>query len=438
VADWGVGTHQADPAQAGLVVPGDQFLLTFLGIGGWLHGRRHLGTVTTDASDGSVIATALLDGVALPAGESFALDPLWVAIGDPGDLYSEYATLWAAEAEARCGRPAPLGWCSWYQYFADVTPAHIRSNLEQCAAHGVELVQIDDGYQGAIGDWLDPRPGWEGEIAALAAAITDAGCRPGIWTAPFLVGENSRLFAEHPEWVVRHHSGHPLRAAYNPNNWGGWTFALDTTRPDVLDHVRQTFAALSALGFGYHKIDFCYAAALVGQRQDPTVTRAQSLRAGLEAVRDGIGDDAFLLGCGCPFGPAVGIVDAMRVSADVAPVWEPDAHWPGYREAAPSAANAIRASLLRAPLHRRLWINDPDCLLLTRLAPHQRDVLVDAVAAAGSFILLSDDLAAYGPEEWAIVERLRAETPDRDRPLDISDPFEQPLVISGQTVGWSI
>ena len=33
------------------------------------------------------------------------------------------------------------------------------------------------------------------------------------------------------------------------------------------------------------------------------------------------GDDAFLLGCGCPLGPAVGVVDAMRIGADVTPYW---------------------------------------------------------------------------------------------------------------------
>jgi hypothetical protein len=62
---------------------------------------------------------------------------------------------------------------------------------------------------------------------------------------------------------------------------------------------------------------------------------------------------------------------------------------------------------------------------------------VAAVAAAGSFIILSDDLSAYGVDEWAIVERLRAETADRDRPLDIIDPFSHPLVIGGHKVGWT-
>ncbi len=226
--------------------------------------------------------------------------------------------MWGTTAGARISAPAPLGWCSWYQYFSAVTPADIRANLAGLAGRGFGLVQIDDGYQNAIGDWLTPAPEWKEGTAALAEEILHAGMEAGIWTAPFLLGANSETFRDHPDWAAVHEpSGHPARAMFNNGNWGGWALALDTTRPDVLDHLRRTFAALVDQGFRYHKIDFCYAAALPARRHDPALTRAQSLRAGLDAVRDGIGDDAFLLGCGCPFGPAVGVVDAMRVSADV-------------------------------------------------------------------------------------------------------------------------
>jgi alpha-galactosidase len=392
--DWARGTHVSDPEVAGSVVFGDQFLLASDGAAAFLDGRQHLSTVTADGA--GLAAWALLDDVPVAPGEERPLDPLWLAAGAPGPLYSELAALWGEEASARVHRKAPIGWCSWYQYFADVTPADIRSNLELAALHGFGLVQIDDGYQSAIGDWLTPRPSWAEGTAALAADIRASGMEAGIWTAPFLAGEPSRLLADHPDWMALHSSGRPMKAAYNPDQWGGFAYALDTTNPAVLDHLRTTYAALTAQGFGYHKIDFCYAAALPARRSDPTKTRGQALRAGLEAVRDGIGDDAFLLGCGCPFGQAVGVVDAMRVSADVAPYWEPVAHWPGFVETAPSALNAIQASVLRAPLHRRVFINDPDCLLLrptdTGLSPFERSVLTAVVAGCGGFTLLSDDV----------------------------------------------
>jgi alpha-galactosidase len=410
VPEWRRAMYCSDVERAGRVVAGDQFLLTDAGIAGFLDGRRHLGLVEA----APVTAWALLDGVALAPGDERPLHPLWLAAGDPGALYSEYATLWGAETEARATTPAPAGWCSWYQYFSSVTPADVRANLPLAAAHGLEVVQIDDGYQSEIGDWLAPRPAWAEGVGALAGDIAGAGLRAGIWTAPFLAGENSRLLADHPDWVGR-------RAMHNPVWWGGWALALDTANPAVLDHITATMAALTAEGFDYHKVDFLYAGALPADR---SCTRAETLRRGLEAVRLGVGDDAFLLGCGSPFGPAAGIVDAMRVSPDVTTAWEPRTPLPGLYEAASSAGNAIAASRLRAPLHRRLWVNDNDCLLLrptqTELDAGRRRLLAGSVAGGGAFTVVSDDLSLYGDEEWALLEAVRTSP---DEPLDLDDPF---------------
>ena len=441
--DWVRGCHMSDPAAAGHVVAGDQFLVTTDGVAGFLDGKQHMSTVV--AVPDRLVLTALLDGVLLPPGEERVLDPCWIGAGPSGALYSAFADLWGAEAGARVDAAAPVGWCSWYHYFAAIEPADIRSNIALVAEHGLAFVQIDDGYQAAIGDWIDYRPDWPDGTEPLAKEIGAAGLEAGIWTAPFIAGENSRLFAEHPDWVPRHTSGHPLKAMFNDGSWGGWALALDTTRADVLDHLRHTYAALRAQGFRYHKIDFCYAAALTATRADPTMTRGQALRAGLEAVRDGIGDDAFLLGCGCPFGQAVGIVDAMRVSADVAPHWEPKGNWPGLRETAPAAVNAVAASVLRAPLHRRVFINDPDCLLLrpeqTELTAEQRSFLVAVIAGVGGFAVLSDDLALYTEAEWSLLEAARVVLSDVDTPLDIDDPFANPVVVRSRvgtalTVDW--
>ncbi|HVM07399.1 MAG TPA: glycoside hydrolase family 36 protein [Acidimicrobiales bacterium] len=443
--DWAQGTHLSAPDRAGLVVTGDQFLVTDAGVCGFLDARSHLGTIEARA-DGSVVAVALLDDVPLEPGAERRLDPLWITAGRPGPLYSAFADAWGATAGARVPDRNLFGWCSWYQYFAEVLPENIRTNLELAAVHGVDVVQIDDGYQAAIGDWLIPRGTWAEGTQPLAAEIRARGVQAGIWTAPFLVGEDSTVLAEHPDWVPRHKSGHGARAMYNPWSWGGWALVLDTTRPDVLDHLRTTYAALVEQGFDYHKIDFCYSAALPAARFDPTKTRAESLRLGLDAVREGIGADSFLLGCGCPFGPAVGVVDAMRVSADVAPTWEPANSWPGLEETAPAAMNAIIASVLRAPLHRRVFLNDPDCLLIrptgTSLDANQREVLTNAIAGTGAFLLLSDDLSTYTDREWDVVERLRARQPELDTTLDIDDPFADAVVVRSSkgttlTIDWT-
>lgn len=427
VPDWILGTNFADAITAKEAVVGDQVLVMDCGVVGWTR-ATHLSTVAA-RTDGGVEAIALLDHVDIPPGGERKLDPLWVAAGDPGPLYSEFASLWGEMSGARSQGASPFGWCSWYEFFGDVTPNDIRRNLELAASHDFDLVQIDDGYQAAIGDWLELAPSWVsiGSMASLAAEIASQGMSAGIWTAPFLAAEESAVARDHPDWLTRHPpTGKPSKAMHNPA-WGGWALALDTTSPAVLDHLRTTFRTLREWGFDYHKIDFCYSAAIVADRHDRTKTRAESLRMGLEAVREGIGDDAYLLGCGCPFGPAVGVVDAMRVSPDVAPQWDERAVWPGMEGSGVAAENAVRASSLRAPLHRRLFVNDPDCVLLRptniELTPEQRRALADSVLATGAFVVLSDDMARYGDAEWAEVERLRNARASFDRPIDVEDPL---------------
>lgn len=436
LAGWVRGCHFSRPDGAGLVVAGDQFLLTCEGVAGFLDARRHLGTV--EAGPGGVTARALLDGVPLDPGDRRRLDPLWLADGDPGIRYSDFASLWGLNGDARISSPSPVGWSSRYQYRAAVRPEHLRANLEAAARHGLDLVQLDEGLQGAIGDWLTTDPQlWPSGLHGAAGQIGHAGLKAGLWSAPFLVGEDSQVLRDHPHWVVATSAGGGLGLPGPPLAGGGGrqggTFVLDTTRPEVVDHLRHTYAALVAEGFEYHKIDHCYAGALPGRRHDPTVTRAEALRAGLEAVREGLGEETFLLGASCPFGPAVGIVDAMRVSADAAPAWRPQQPWPGLAEAAPAAVNAVVGAVLRAPLHRRVFINDPDCLLLrptdTGLEAWQRSFLATVITGTGAFTVVSDDLGRYTEAEWGLLDALRSVHLDVDTLLDIEDPFADPLVV---------
>jgi alpha-galactosidase len=438
--DWMLGEHWADPSRAGRVVMGDQFLLHDGGIVGFLDGREHLSVVEAPsprASGPGLAACALLDGIEIDPGGHRVLDPLFVGDGDPGERYTEYVGHWAAVAGAgaRASTPVPFGWCSWYEHWGRPTPAAVRAALGHARRHGLGLVQIDDGYS-MIGDWETPWAGWEpaGTLRALAAEIGGAGLAAGLWTAPFIAGRASELARSRPDWLAESAPGVPLTAMEHPHeNWGGGAVALDTTNPEVLDHLTELYARLRSDGWTYHKTDFLYAASLPGRRlMGRTTTRAQAQRMGLGAVRAGIGDDAFLLGCGVPLAQAVGLVDAVRVSADTGPRWDPGEERPGMEATVPAARNAIVVSALRAPMHRRLWANDPDCLLLrptaTELSPAQRRSMLDAVVGLGAFAILSDDLDRYGELEWAMVDYVHDVRKAADVPVHLVDPFSEPAV----------
>jgi alpha-galactosidase len=148
---------------------------------------------------------------------------------------------------------------------------------------------------------------------------------------------------------------------------------------------------------------------------DPSRTPAQRVRAGMDAVRRGAGDDVFILGCGLPIAQGIGVVDGMRIGPDVAPFWDaPATVWEGtlYRDVAPSTSNALRAVVARQFQHRRLWLNDPDCLMLrttaTRLTPAQVEQWAMAVAESGGMALVSDDLSLLDAGSRALLDRVLA------------------------------
>jgi alpha-galactosidase len=101
-----------------------------------------------------------------------------------------------------------------------------------------------------------------------------------------------------------------------------------------------------------------YAGACEGRRHED-VTGVQAYRRGLRLIRDAIGPDALLLGCGAPILPSVGLVDAMRVGPDIATGYEPAGGHPSQ----PSQRAAARNTVARAWQQGRFWVNDPDCLL---------------------------------------------------------------------------
>ncbi|MET0901691.1 MAG: glycoside hydrolase family 36 protein [Acidimicrobiales bacterium] len=389
-------------------------------VAGFLGGSEHDGTFrvrsTRDDSEGiDLWIEAFLGGAALQPGERRELHPVSLADGDgdPSPLLEAWAAELGGAALARTRSPYQVGWCSWYQYFHAVTETDLRANLHLASDWPFEVFQLDDGFQRAIGDWLSTNDKFPSSLDDLAAVVRAGGRTPGIWIAPFLAGPDSAVAAAHPEWLASHvPSGTPLVGMVN-DAWGGGVHTLDTTQPEVLDHLETVARSLVDAGYPYLKLDFTYAPSIRGGYADPSRTPAQRVRAGFEAVRRGAGDAAFLLGCGAPLGTAVGMVDGMRIGADVAPWWHPSAEQyrpPGHTGGEPATVNAWRNTLSRSFLHRHLWINDPDCLMLrsdrTRLEPEQVRAWALAVGVSGGMALVSDDLARLGRDARALLEEV--------------------------------
>jgi alpha-galactosidase len=262
---------------------------------------------------------------------------------------------WANQFFAADVAPAPTLWSHWYHYYGDATSADILENLAAIEdfSLAVDVVTVDDAYQTAIGDWLSLSDSFR-DLEATLGRIRDRGYRSGIWMAPFLAGEHSQLAERHPDWLVRDESGVPLRVCHN---WNQHMYAIDTTHPDAIAWLTDTVGVFRSWGVDFFKMDFVFAAAVEGVRKD-SVSGVAAYRQGLQVLRQAMGD-SYLMACGAPILPSVGLVDAMRVSPDTDPKYSP----PAGDMSQPSQEAAVLTGRGRAFTHGRWWANDADCLM---------------------------------------------------------------------------
>ncbi|MBT2483986.1 MULTISPECIES: glycoside hydrolase family 36 protein [unclassified Microbacterium] len=325
------------------------------------------------------------DGLASWTQEADGADARATALASFGDRFG-------AASGARLQPRSPRVWCTWYQYFEEVGASDVIENLTAIDETGldVDVVQIDDGWSLGTGEWTAPNPRF-GSLPDAVEAIRATGRRAGIWAAPFSVAATSTVATEHPEWVL----GDAGR------NWGDDLRGLDLTHPGVRDYLARVFTDIRELGIDYVKLDFLYSGALPGTRWDADATPISAYRSGLALIRDVLGDEAFLLGCGAPILPSVGLVDAMRVSGDT------------FHEGGEDGSQGLRGRMsleARSWQHDRFWTNDPDCLV-ARPQFALREEWAEVVQAAPGIRGFSDRIGGLDARGIHLVRELLKETP---------------------------
>jgi len=293
----------------------------------------------------------------------------------------------------------PAGWCSWYCFGPKVTATQVLENLEVIAksAPGLKYIQIDDGYQPAMGDWLETGAAFGGDVPRVLREIRTRGFEPAIWVAPFIAEEKSHVFQQHPEWFIKDLNGAPLRS--DRVTFGGWRhgpwYALDGTNPEAQRHLENVFKTMRReWGCTYFKLDANFWGAMHGGRlSDASATRIEAYRRGMQAVLRGAGD-SFILGCNHPIWPSLGLIHGSRSSNDIKRSWD-------------RIETTARQNLSRNWQNGRLWWNDPDAVVLTGdLTEAEFQFHATAIYASGGMILSGDDLTSMSPQKMAILKRL--------------------------------
>jgi hypothetical protein len=370
-----------------------------------------------------------LDELVLESGVSIESEKLLMDFGEPFEAIDRYATL-AARLGGGKGSRVPLrGWCSWYYFYESVTESDALKNLEFIGANklDVDMFLIDMGWEERLGNWYSGSKFPHG-MKWLADKIHGAGLKAGLWLSPFWVENRSEIHREHPEWLLRDKDGRLI--VFNCHIDG---YVIDTTIPEAQEWIRAVFRRVSAeWGFDLVKIDFLRAVSLFPEaRYSQNVTRAEALRLGMEAVREGVGDDTFIIACGGHYGPTLGIADANRTSNDIGANWE-------------SFKRTFKKNILRYWMHQKWWINDPDCLVIRnkdegqggRLAGHpgnasrgsftdtEAETIMAVFQALGGLTFMGDDLPRLAPEKIDKLRKILATERKAEASLTPRDLFQ--------------
>ncbi len=169
--------------------------------------------------------------------------------------------------------PRPILVNNWEATYFNFDEEKLYNIAKEAKEIGLDMFVLDDGWFGkrdtdfsGLGDWVVNENKIKGGLPKLVSRIKALGMKFGLWIEPEMVSEDSDLYRQHPDWVLRIPQRHMTRSRHQLN--------LDITRKEVRDYVmKQIFNVLDSCGADYVKWDMnrsvanVYSSALPAERQ---------------------------------------------------------------------------------------------------------------------------------------------------------------------------
>ncbi len=169
--------------------------------------------------------------------------------------------------------PRPILVNNWEATYFDFNADKIFNIAKVAKEIGLDMLVLDDGWFGkrdtdlsGLGDWYVNEEKMQGSLSVLADRIHGLGLKFGLWVEPEMVSEDSDLFREHPEWVLRIPGRNYDRSRFQLN--------LDITQKEARDYVMNCiFKVLDSINVDYIKWDMnrslcnVYSAGLPSEKQ---------------------------------------------------------------------------------------------------------------------------------------------------------------------------
>lgn len=132
--------------------------------------------------------------------------------------------------------PRPVLLNSWEAAYFAFDGSTILKLAESAADLGIDMVVMDDGWFGkreddnsGLGDWQVNEKKLGCTLKELTEKVNEKGVAFGIWIEPEMVSEDSELYRNHPDWVLRISGREPVR--------GRNQLVLDFSRAEVREFI---------------------------------------------------------------------------------------------------------------------------------------------------------------------------------------------------------
>ena len=146
---------------------------------------------------------------------------------------------------------------SWEGVYFDINEEGMAQMMKDIASMGGELFVMDDGWFGdkyprandssSLGDWTVDTAKLPHGIKGLTDEAKKNGIKFGIWIEPEMTNSKSRLYEEHPEYIIKADKRDIVEGR------GGTQLVLDLANPKVQDLV---FSVVDTLMTKYPEIDY--------------------------------------------------------------------------------------------------------------------------------------------------------------------------------------
>ncbi len=179
----------------------------------------------------------------LDGGQTLVTPPLALVYSDKGaGEVSRRFHSWGRNHRLAHGKELrPILLNSWEGVYLNVNEEAMAGMMKDIASMGGELFVMDDGWFGdryprvtddrGLGDWTVDTAKLPNGINGLLDEAKKNGIKFGIWIEPEMVNTKSRLFEEHPEYVIQ------AKNRRQETGRGGTQMVLDMANPKVQDIV---------------------------------------------------------------------------------------------------------------------------------------------------------------------------------------------------------